>query len=115
MFLRLLIIHFTFISSVLFSQKYDVDFELKSKYGFLIAHRSIMSHIPKEHTKGFEFSVVLQTKGSKSWQNSLNTPKIGFSLFGNFRRKQRFSWKFVWHLFLFTISIDKRRKEFFLC
>jgi hypothetical protein len=82
MFLRLLIIYFTFISPVLFSQKYDVDFEVKSKYGFLIAHRSIMSHIPKEHTKGFEFSVVLQTKGSKSWQNSMNRPKIGFSLMG---------------------------------
>jgi hypothetical protein len=62
-----------------FCQNYDIDFELKSKYGFLIAHRSIMSHIPNEFCKSLEYSLVFQTKGSKSWHKSLNYPKFGLS------------------------------------
>lgn len=65
------------------AQNYDIDLELKSKYGFLIAHRPIMSHIPKEHTFGVEFNFIFQTKGSKTWHTSLNFPKFGLSLVGS--------------------------------
>jgi hypothetical protein len=70
---------FSFLINSAFTQKHDIDFEFKSKYGFLIAHRSVMSHIPKEHCKSIEYSVVFQTNGQKSWHRSLNYPKMGFS------------------------------------
>jgi hypothetical protein len=65
-----------------FSQKYDLDMELKSKSGFLAAHRPIMKHIPESYTQAFELSLVYQTKGSKSWHQALKMPKIGVSFVG---------------------------------
>jgi hypothetical protein len=63
----------------LFAQDYDIDYEVKTKYGFLIAHRPIMSHMPKEFTKCLEFNLLFQTKGTKSWHQEMNQPKFGFS------------------------------------
>lgn len=65
-----------------YGQRYEWGLELRSKYGFLIAHRAIMSHLPKEPTKAFELNGFIQTKGRKSWQRALKLPLIGVSLIG---------------------------------
>lgn len=62
------------------SQEFDKGFEIKSKYGFLIAHRPIMNHLPEEHTKCIEATYFFQTRGGKDWHLAFKLPRIGVSL-----------------------------------
>lgn len=48
-------------------------------YGFLIAHRPTIAHMQEEHSKGFELSFVLNTKGNRPWHALYGFPEIGIS------------------------------------
>jgi hypothetical protein len=66
-----------------FTQLKNWGIELKPKYGFLIAHRTIMTHIPKEHSLGGEFSLFLRPSGKKSWHHAYQFPTIGITAYGS--------------------------------
>lgn len=71
-----------FVFFTLSAQQHEWGVELRGKYGFLVAHRAIMSHLPKDPTQSFELNAFLQTKGKKSWQQALKMPVIGLSVLG---------------------------------
>lgn len=55
--------------------------EVRPKAGFLIAHRSIMGHVAKEHAYATEFSYYIKGNGEKFWHDAYNNPRYGFSGF----------------------------------
>lgn len=75
----LLFLIFVFNSYLFFAQKRNIEFQTRYKNGFMIAHRPIMSHLPKEHLTSFEFSILCKTNGSKDWHKALNYPTVGVS------------------------------------
>ncbi|MBI2258749.1 MAG: acyloxyacyl hydrolase [Flavobacteriia bacterium] len=77
--LKTLLILILFFSSFYRAQKSIPGIEIKYKYGFLIAHRPIMSHLPKDHTQAFEVNIVYQTMGNKKWHSAYSYPTYGFS------------------------------------
>jgi len=56
-------------------------FEYRQKIGFLIAHRSLMAHLPVAPAVASEFSYVHQTKNEKEWHHAYRQPLIGGTLF----------------------------------
>jgi hypothetical protein len=56
-------------------------FEYRQKLGFLIAHRSLMDHLPEAPAVAGEFSVVYQTQHEKSWHSAYRQPLVGATLF----------------------------------
>ncbi len=50
----------------------------KIQEGFIIAHRSSIVHLQKEHVKGIEIDRLWQTDGSANWHHLYNFPLIGF-------------------------------------
>lgn len=55
--------------------------EVRPKLGFLIAHRSIMGHVVKEHAVATEFSYYFKGKGERYWHEPYNNPRYGVSAF----------------------------------
>jgi hypothetical protein len=70
-----------------FQQYYPTSISLKSKVGFLIAHRANMAHLPERNNVGFELEFAQQDKSNTQWDQSYKHPQRGFSLmyqdFGN--------------------------------
>jgi hypothetical protein len=71
--------YFLFFSIFSYSQKSETGIELKSKFGFLIAHRPIMNHLPVEHTKSIEINYYIQASGRKEWHQVYKLPRFGAS------------------------------------
>lgn len=61
--------------------KLNWGFEIKPKFGFLVAKRGVVGHLPQSHTYGGEASFVVHTNGSKKWHRSYNYPTIGLTVF----------------------------------
>lgn len=59
----------------------QVGLEYRQKIGFLIAHRSLMSHLPQAPAVASEISYIHQTKQSKRWHQAYRNPLIGGTLF----------------------------------
>jgi hypothetical protein len=64
----------------LLSQGFDTGFDIKTKLGFLIAHRPMMNHLPEEHTRSVEATYFFQTGGTKDWHLAYKLPKVGVSV-----------------------------------
>lgn len=61
----------------------DISLQLKSKNGFLAAHRGTMSHLAKERVTGFELSLCKRLNGSNNWHESYRNPIVGATLYGS--------------------------------
>ena len=70
-----------------FQQYYSTSISLKSKVGFLIAHRTSMAHLPKKNNVAFELEFSQQDKSNTQWDRSYKHPQRGISFmfqdFGN--------------------------------
>jgi len=70
-----------------FQQYYPTSISLKSKVGFLIAHRAKMEHLPQKNNVGFELAFAQQDNSHTQWDQSYKHPQRGFSVmfqdFGN--------------------------------
>lgn len=56
-------------------------FEYRQKVGFLIAHRSLMAHLPQAPAVAGEFSYIYRTAQKKTWHQAYRQPLIGGTLF----------------------------------
>lgn len=73
---------FLVLCNMLLAQKSsDVWIEARAKLGFLVAHRSIMGHLAKEHAHAVEISYLIQPKGRKSWHQAYRNPVFGITGF----------------------------------
>lgn len=52
------------------------------KTGFLIGHRAVMGHLPKQHAMAGELSFVRKSNGGKAWHSAYKMPEYGITLFG---------------------------------
>lgn len=75
-----LLLFVLFLSSFVHSQD-EHWVEVRTKAGFLAAHRPIMGHLAKEHAFAGELSYMKQAKGSKPWHQTYKMPLYGGSLF----------------------------------
>ena len=70
-----------------FQQFYPSSITLKSKVGFLIAHRASMAHLPKKNNIAFELDFSQQDQSNTAWDRNYKHPLRGVSLmyqdFGN--------------------------------
>lgn len=79
------------LSSALFGQRFQQfkpsQITLRSKGGFLIAHRSNMSHLPQKNAYAFELELTQQDMGNNGWAEVYKNPLRGISFqyqdFGN--------------------------------
>ncbi|MGB0932936.1 MAG: acyloxyacyl hydrolase [Lishizhenia sp.] len=55
----------------------------KMKGGTLIAHRPVMAHLVQSHTLAFELALIKRSAGKKAWQQQLNCPNYGVSIFAS--------------------------------
>lgn len=62
--------------------KLSFGFEVKPKFGFLLAQRPEIANIPRSHTFAGELSFVIQTTGKKKWHKTYNYPTVGATIFG---------------------------------
>lgn len=60
-----------------------LSFQLKSKNGFLAAHRGTMSHLPKERVSAIEFSFSKRLNGSGNWHEAYKNPIVGATLYAS--------------------------------
>jgi len=67
--------------SVLVQAQEEAWLEVRPKAGFLIAHRSIMGHVVKEHAFATEVSYYFKGNGEKYWHDPYNNPRYGISGF----------------------------------
>ncbi len=49
-------------------------------YGFLIAHRNVMSHLPYDHIYNFRLGGVFHTNGSHQWHHDFNFPEFNLGI-----------------------------------
>ncbi|MFM8595693.1 MAG: acyloxyacyl hydrolase [Flavobacteriales bacterium] len=56
-------------------------FEYRQKLGFLLAHRSLMAHLPQAPAVASELSYIYQTKQQKKWHQAYRQPLVGGTLF----------------------------------
>lgn len=62
-----------------YSQKtYGVDASFK--HGFLMVHRSTMSHLPQEHVQACEVSIFKRMQNFKEWHKTFHYPEVGAAL-----------------------------------
>lgn len=65
----------------------NIGIEIRPKYGFVLPHRAIMSHLVQGHSSAIEVAYVNQTAGTKEWESRFSMPRYGvalyFSGFGN--------------------------------
>lgn len=63
-----------------YGQKSDWGIAASYRHGFLMAHRPIMAHLPKEHCNAFEASLFFDVKGKKDWHKAYRYPTVGLSV-----------------------------------
>src|SRR5262245_55937777 len=56
---------------------------VKSKNGFLAAHRGVMGHLPKEPALGVEVAIYKRFGGNKRWHDLYRFPYAGVTLYGS--------------------------------
>jgi hypothetical protein len=57
--------------------------EIRPKTGFLMAHRGVMGHMPRELAFGGEMSILFQVNGRKQWHHDYNFPNVGVTLYSS--------------------------------
>jgi hypothetical protein len=72
---------FVLFSSFVIGQ--SVGFEAKLKSGFLMAHRGVMGHLPREHAWGGEVAFLKRPSGIKNWHHAFNFPTYGIAFYGS--------------------------------
>jgi len=65
----------------LYSQQREWGIQTRAKAGFLLGHRGVMSHLPREHAYATEWSYVFRPKGNKSWHTDYKYPDLGIHFF----------------------------------
>jgi Lipid A 3-O-deacylase (PagL) len=55
----------------------EYAFQLNSGVGFMGIHRPDMAHIPVQRAHDLGFTLLIHTKGQKSWQNDYKKPSFG--------------------------------------
>jgi hypothetical protein len=55
----------------------DFVVSAQGHYGFIMNHRSTMTHLIKGHISGAELNYIFRTDGAKSWQQIHKYPEIG--------------------------------------
>ena len=55
-------------------------FEIKTTYGFVIAHRPVLEILQERHTFGMELSYLIPADGSKSFHKKFLYPDVGWTL-----------------------------------
>lgn len=70
------------VTTVLFGQKKQVDhsIQLKSKIGYLMAHRPVMNALQQGHVWGFELNYKMNFKGTREWQRVYKYPSLCFGV-----------------------------------
>lgn len=76
-------IFFLFNTFFTAAQGKEWGIEINPKVGFLLAHRGVMGHLPRQHAIGGEITYFIQTHGTRKYQQAYNYPKIGATLFGS--------------------------------
>lgn len=67
--------------AISFSSFSQEGFEYRQKLGFLIAHRSLMAHLPQAPAVASEFSYIYRAHDRKAWHKAYRSPLIGATLF----------------------------------
>lgn len=77
----LLLIQLSFFSNGQDKYKPELWIQANGKAGFLIAHRSVMAHLVKDHVYAGEIGVVFQTRGRKKWNHAYKYPRIALNAY----------------------------------
>ncbi len=86
----LILIWTVFVSISLFSQGNNhFGIEVQPRAGFIMAHRSLMNHIPENQTLGGEVSIYYQTNGKSEYHKLYNYPKYGITFLGSTLSNER--------------------------
>lgn len=80
---KFLLIFFLFFTFQSHSQLSQWGFEAKPKIGFLMAHRGVMGHLPREHALGGEIAWFFHSSGKKEWHHAYRFPRAGVALYGS--------------------------------
>lgn len=67
----------------LHAQHASFGIEVKPKLGFLMAHRGVMGHLPREHAVGGELAWYFRPSGAKSWHTAYRKPLLGAALYAS--------------------------------
>lgn len=70
-------------------EKNTLGLEYSARFGFLLAHRPTMKHLPKQPAYGGEISFFFQTHGATEYSRKYNHPKFGLTLIGTTMGNQR--------------------------
>lgn len=80
---QLFVLFFLLYTALCSAQFSEWGMEFKPKFGFLLAHRGVMGHLPREHVVGGEFSVYARPDGSKNWHHAYRFPRVGLTFFAS--------------------------------
>jgi len=70
------------LNSFLYSQhQNEWGFQTRTKIGFLLGHRGVMSHLPREHAFATEWGYVFRPTEKKSWHSDYKYPDLGVHFF----------------------------------
>jgi hypothetical protein len=56
------------------------NLQIRTDYGFIIAHRPALEPLQEEHVKGFEITISRQGFGKNDWENNFNFPSYGITV-----------------------------------
>lgn len=56
------------------------NLQIRTDYGFIIAHRPALEPLQEEHVKGFEITISRQSFGKDDWENNFNFPSYGITI-----------------------------------
>ncbi|WP_170853682.1 acyloxyacyl hydrolase [Lishizhenia tianjinensis] len=62
------------------AQKKNYALSIHGAGGFLLAHRSVMAHLPQQHTGALNFRLSFLGKDGKYWQQLMNQPTYGLDV-----------------------------------
>ncbi len=97
-----------------FAQKNDWGIAAYYRHGFLMAHRPVMAHLPKEHCNAFEASLFFEVKGKKDWHRAYHYPTVGVStIFTNAGNKEILGSYFGSYAFMQLDMFRSKRARFY--
>lgn len=73
---------FLLTTSIFAQEKNFFGIEYSGRFGFLLAHRPLMKHLPKDYAYGGEISFYFQTTGASEYSRIYKKPKFGITLIG---------------------------------
>jgi hypothetical protein len=77
-----LLVFLSLLTFEVFAQSTDnTGIEIRPKYGFLLPHRAIMTHLVQGHAPAIEIAYIKQTSGHQEWASKYALPRYGLSAF----------------------------------